>query len=95
MNKKDNVRYYLINDRILGKKEEGTEYLYYLFRDGRWIPDVNLEIMKKLVGFDPYEPEGSPYIVGNLSIMMEIEEIPFDKAIEVIRSEGKNHEHRQ
>ncbi|MBQ5356411.1 MAG: hypothetical protein IIU08_11135, partial [Clostridia bacterium] len=46
----------------LGKKEDGK---YFLFQNAKWVPDENHVIMDLLVGFDPSEPEDSPYRFGS------------------------------
>ena len=71
------ITYYLIKGRMLGKREDDKDYLY---GEEGWIPDVSMEIMKRLYGFDPSEPEDSPYAVGNTDIMEELEEIGCEKA---------------
>ena len=73
--------YYLILERIVGKQENGV---YYLFKNGEWQIDRRCVIMDRLMGYDPSEPPGSPYGIGNLSIMDEIEEITCEKAMELI-----------
>ncbi len=79
MNKK--ISYYLIKERLVGKKEDGR---YYLFRNGEWVADTEKVIMDHLVGYDPTEPPGSPYAMGNFSIMDEIEDITYEEAMEII-----------
>ena len=71
------TRYYLIFGRRLGKKDGGK---YFLLRDGAWEQDNNNEIMDRLMGYDPSEQPGSPYGIGNTSIMDEIEEISYEQA---------------
>ena len=73
--------YYLILDTLVGKREEGK---YYIFREDEWIPDTGYMIMDRLMGYDPSEPPGSPYGIGNGSVMDEIEEISYEKAMELI-----------
>ena len=73
--------YYVIRGTILGKMEDGN---YYLFENGKWIPDTKNIIQDYLMGFDPYEPAGSPYGIGSMSIMDQIEEIPLKEAIKMI-----------
>lgn len=73
--------YYLIRKRNLGRKENGR---FELFENGRWSPDVKNAIRDRLIGFDPYEPENSPYRIGNLSIMKEIEVIPEERALLIL-----------
>ena len=72
--------YYLIKERILGKREEDEEIRDYLFLNGAWMPDYRMKIFSYLMGFDPSEPEDSPYAVGNSDIMDEIEEISEEQA---------------
>ena len=40
--------------------------------------------MNKKRGYDPTEDSDSPYAMGNSSIMEEIEEISYEKAMELI-----------
>lgn len=77
-------RYYLIHDRLVGKEEHSA---YYLFREGAWEPDVENVILDRLVGYDPFEPPGSPYGIGCMSVMDEIEEISEEEALK--RTGGK------
>ena len=74
----DKTVYYLINDRLLGKRE--GDYAYYLFRDGNWIKDENWLILGKLGGYDDSEPDDSPYGWGSTSVMDEIKEISKQEA---------------
>jgi len=77
---KKNITYYLIRDCRLGKKE-GTKY--YLFRNGKWLEDDKNYIQDYLLGFDPSEPEDSPYRFGG-STMMDIDEITEEEAMKLI-----------
>ncbi|MCC8046582.1 MAG: hypothetical protein LIP12_14020 [Clostridiales bacterium] len=74
--------YYLIEDYCLGKEEAGR---YYLYQNGKWEPDTENRIMDHKVGFDPLEPEDSPYRFGNYSVMAEMQEISENEAISLIR----------
>ena len=73
----ENRSFYLMDNRQLGKKEDGN---YYLFKDGKWTADSRLVILGYQIGFDPSEPEGSPYAVGNSEIMDSIREITEQEA---------------
>ena len=73
----EKATYYLILDTIVGKKENGR---YFLLRNGEWNPDTENMIMDRLVGYDPFEPPGSPYGFGNGSVMDEMVEISSEKA---------------
>ena len=72
--------YYLILETVVGKKEDGK---YFLFGENGWVPDTGSVIMDRLMGYDPSEPPGSPYAMGSLSVMDEIEEISCEKAMEL------------
>ena len=82
------TEYYLIRGRILGKNENEA---YSIFKDGRWQPDTEHLIMDTLMGYDPYEEPGSPYGIGNTSIMEEIEPISAEEANAFLRRQkGSN-----
>ena len=67
------TRYYYLKDRgMYGRSEDGK---YYLLNGKRWEEDKESAIRDRLMGYDPYEPPGSPYGFGSLSVMDSIEEI--------------------
>ncbi len=72
--------YYLILKKTVGKQEDNR---YYIFENGQWEPDIFFRITDRLMGYDPSEPPGSPYGIGNTSIMDEIEEITYEQALEL------------
>ena len=73
--------YYLISKRIVAKRETcGKARSDYLFDLGKWVPDEKSVLMDHLTGYDPFEPEGSPYWDGSLSVMDKVEEITVDQA---------------
>ena len=90
-NQNTTTTYYLIRNRTLGKRENNN---FYLFKDGSWAPDTKNTIMDRLIGFDPSEPEDSPYRTGNMSIMDEIETISEEQALKLIDEQGAQHDHR-
>ena len=73
----DNTKYYLIKGRIIGKMVDYNPFIY----DDGWKPDTGSMIIDRLLGFDPFEPPGSPYCIGNTDVMEEIEEIPKETAM--------------
>lgn len=73
-------RYYLILNKTVGKEDNG---LYFLFKNGEWQLDVKNEIFDRLIGFDPSEPADSPYGIGCMDILDEIDEISYEKAMEL------------
>ena len=78
---KEETRYYLIKERSVGK-EKGDNY--FIYREGEWQPDTKRIIIDRLMGYAPDEPADSPYGIGSTSIMDEIEEISYEKAMEYI-----------
>ncbi len=85
---KKKVTYYLIWEQQIGKREEGGIHSGdYLLKDGRWIPDEEMVVMDHLAGFDKTEREDSQYHLGTTSVLMEIEEIPEEKAIQLINQQ--------
>ncbi len=77
--------YYLIRNRTLGKREDGN---YFLFKDGNWVPDTKNTILDRLMGYDPNEPDGSPYKTGNMDIMDTIDAITEEQALKLINEQG-------
>ena len=75
--------YYLIYGWLVGKRERFGKYetKEWLFRDGRWVPDTEFEIMDHLMGYDPSEPPGSPYAIGSTDVLMEMDEISEEEAL--------------
>ena len=79
---KKKTTYYLIWNRVLGKRTNKGDFIYI---DGKWEPDKDSMIMDRLMGYNPTEPPGSPYAMYNSSIMDEIEEISEEKAKEILK----------
>ena len=77
--------YYLVYERLVGKRVEGKGD--FILRDGKWQPDTEIIIMDHLHGFDVTEPEDSPYRYGNGSIMREMREISSEEAIRIINDQ--------
>lgn len=77
----EKVTYYLIRETRLGKRDQAGDHLY---DNGVWKPDGRSVIRDLLIGYDPYEPDDSPYKIGNISIMDEIEEITEEQAVQLM-----------
>ena len=73
------ITYYLIRERRLGKAQGGE---YFLYENGEWISDERNVIKDHLMGYDPNDD--TPFGFGSLSIMDEIEEIPEDRAYQLM-----------
>ena len=74
----EEANYYLIWQRVVGKR---IGINCFIFENGEWKVDTEHLIMDKLAGYNPYEPPGSPYGIGNTSIMDEIEDITYEEAM--------------
>ena len=77
------IYYRIIPLNQIGRK---TESGYELYRNGQWVQDEEHLISDRLIGYDPSEPPGSPYGIGNTEIMREIEEISPEEAEKYIRN---------
>ena len=58
---KENAQYYLIKERLVGKKEND---LYYLFQDGKWVYDEKSVIMDHLWGYEDISFEEAMKLTG-------------------------------
>ncbi len=80
------IYYRIIDKGLIGKYENGR---HYLEKNGKWVEDSEMVIADRLIGYDHFEDDDSPYVIGNTSIMDSIEEISEEKAIELLKK-GKN-----
>ena len=94
-----NIYYFLVRGKVVGKREKRDEYYEnFLFKSGKWVEDEKHVISDHLIGFDPSEPEDSPYQIGSTSVMMEMEEISEEEAVsllnmqilQILKEEWKN-----
>lgn len=74
--------YFKVHHPDLIGKEENDQY--YVYVDKKWIPDNDAIILGKLIGYDPFEPDDSPYKTGNTSVMDEIEVISEEEMLSEI-----------
>ena len=80
--------YYLIHDRVIAKREKDGDYNRdYILREGKWVVDSDHVIMDHLAGYDPSEPEDSPYRFGSTSVLMEMDEISLEQATLIINQQ--------
>ena len=80
--------YYLIYDCVIAKRDMEADYdRDYIFREGKWVEDSDHVVMDHLVGYDPSEPEDSPYRFGSTSVLMEMDEISFEQAAPIINQQ--------
>lgn len=86
--KEMNRTYYLLWERTVAKREQNEKLCEdYIFRDGKWVSDKDRIVMDHLVGFDPSEPEDSPYRIGSTDVLMEMAEISEKDAIEIMNQQ--------
>ena len=81
-----NTKYYLIEGFLIGKTEDGINYL---LRNGNWVLDSDHVISDYLIGYDPSEPAGSPFRCYNPAIMDAIEEISEEDVAIIIEKQKK------
>ena len=74
--------YYRVKYNGMIAKGDGLEY--WIYDKGKWIKDEESMISDMINGYDPYEPPGSPFAFSSTSIMDEIEEITYEKAMDLI-----------
>ena len=79
----EEIKYYLIRERRLGKAQEDG---YFLYNNGEWVPDERNVILDHLMGFDP--SDDSFYGFGNALIMDEMEEITEAEAIRIMNQQN-------
>ena len=76
------TRYYYLNDiGMLGKKENNE---FYIYERNIWQKDVSHMISDRLNGYDPSEPDDSPYKYGNSSVLFSIDEISRKEAYKMM-----------
>lgn len=80
------MKYLLVGDdyQIL-YIEEGTMSFRYNQKDKTWVYGGS-DLFEARTGFDPYEPEGSPYRYGSSSSLKDIVEISKEEAEKFISS---------
>lgn len=78
-----NTVYYRIKDlKMVGKEED---YVPYLYKPGKgWIVDHDNILMDRIMGYDEAELPGSPYKIGNNSMMDLVEQISEKEAEKII-----------
>lgn len=67
------IKYYYLRDLDCFAKGDGANN--FIFQNGEWQPDTQNSVFDRLMGYDPYEEADSPYKIGNLSVMDQIETI--------------------
>lgn len=81
MDQKQFTYYYVRHNGMLAK---GCGFKYWIYQDGEWIRDRESIVFGLINGYDPYEPEGSPYAYGSTSVMDSIAEISYEDAMDLI-----------
>lgn len=80
---KEKTSYFWMTDlKKFGKYDEKN---YYILINGKWESDTGYIILGKLIGYDKFEPDDSPYAVGSTSVMDTIEEITEEQFKEMLK----------
>ena len=82
--KTERMNYYTIPDRGFVAKGIYFDNWIYDYDSLEWKKDDKYIISDALMGYDPGEPDGSPYGIGSTSAMDEIEHIDYETAMEII-----------
>ena len=82
--KEKEFNYYLMQDRGIVAKGVYFDNWIFDFESRSWVKDTKYIISDALMGYDPGEPEGSPYGVGSTSEMDEIKHIDYKTAMQFI-----------
>ena len=80
----ERLNYYLLNDKGLLAKGLYFDNWIYDFEHREWVKDKKCIISDALMGYDPGEPEGSPYGIGSTSVMDEVKHISYETAMQII-----------
>lgn len=81
------VQYYYVKDENIFAKGIGLSE-NYLYKNGEWVEDHEHIVSDRLMGYDPYEDDDSPYKIGNTEIMLQLEKITkeeFERRVNVIK----------
>lgn len=76
------MKYLLLGDdykKLFIEDDEQTTSIRFDPKEDDWVPGFS-ELLWARIGFDPSEPEDSPYRYGNLSCMPDIVEITHEEA---------------
>lgn len=76
--------YYFIKDLKCFARGDGFDN--YIYDNGNWIPDKENRVSDRLMGYDPYEDDDSPYKIGNRAIIAEIETITEEEFLNRIKA---------
>ena len=82
--KETEFNYYLMQDRGIVAKRVYFDNWIFDFNSRSWVKDTKCIISDALMGYDPGEPEGSPYGIGSTSVMDELKRIDYDTAMQII-----------
>ena len=82
--KETEFNYYLMQDRGIVARGVFLDNWIFDFESRKWVKDEKHIISDALMGYDPGEPEGSPYGIGSTSAMDEIKHIDYETAMQFI-----------
>lgn len=73
------MKYLLMGPHLYVERDDQYKSIRYSSSEGKWV-NGNHELSDSRVGFDPSEPEDSPYRYGNASCMDDIIEVTKEEA---------------
>lgn len=82
--KENEFNYYLIPNRGIVARGVFLDNWIFDFESRSWVKDTKYIISDALMGYDPGEPEGSPYGIGSTSVMDELKRIDYETAMQII-----------
>lgn len=77
----ETMQYYILENRGILARGRNFRFEIYDFIKRVWVEDSEHIVSDALMGYDPSEPEGSPYGIGNTSIMAEVKSVSREDAM--------------
>ncbi len=77
----ETMQYYILENRGILARGRDFRFEIYDFIKRVWVEDSEHIVSDALMGYDPSEPEGSPYGIGNTSIMAEVKSVSREDAM--------------
>ena len=68
---------------------KGESLSFERYDRGNWVKETGNRLRDLYMGYDPDEPPGSPYGIGNALVMEELEMISEEEAMRMIREAEK------
>jgi hypothetical protein len=76
--KEKNMQYYILEDQGIPAAGKDGRYWIYDFEKREWAPDVHHIFSDAVMGYDPGEPEDSPYRIGNTDVIEKVKPVSYE-----------------